>query len=213
MCIKPLSLTPAHTETVLRRRRLSLLLSSPGWCGRESGTQKKGGLCVSFHSQAVLLWSLWICSRATDTLGQPSPTFLVPGTVFRGDNFSIEWRWVGEQFQDNSSALHFLLLRVPAQSCPTVCDPLDCSLSGSSVHGILQARILEWVAISFSRASSWPRVPTHISCISRQILYRWATWEAYIYCALYFFYYYTSSTWGHQALVSRPWGCLPLGEI
>ena len=41
-----------------------------------------------------------------------------------------------------------------AQSCPTLCDPMDCSLPGSSIHGILQARILEWVAISFSRGSS-----------------------------------------------------------
>ena len=40
------------------------------------------------------------------------------------------------------------------QSCPTLCDPVDCSPPGSSVHGILQARILEWVAISFSRGSS-----------------------------------------------------------
>ena len=40
------------------------------------------------------------------------------------------------------------------QSCPTLCDPMDCSLPGSSVHRILQARILEWVAISFSRGSS-----------------------------------------------------------
>ena len=38
-----------------------------------------------------------------------------------------------------------------AQSCPTLCDPVDCSLPGSSLHGIFQARILEWVAISFSR--------------------------------------------------------------
>ena len=43
-----------------------------------------------------------------------------------------------------------------AQSCPTLCDPVDCSLPGSSVHGILQARVLEWVAISFSRGSSQP---------------------------------------------------------
>ena len=41
-----------------------------------------------------------------------------------------------------------------AQSCPTLCDPIDCSLPGSSVHGILQARILEWAAIAFSRGSS-----------------------------------------------------------
>ena len=42
------------------------------------------------------------------------------------------------------------------QSCPTLSDPMDCRPSGSSVHGISQARILEWVAISFSNASSWP---------------------------------------------------------
>ena len=41
-----------------------------------------------------------------------------------------------------------------AQLCPTLCDPMDCSLPGSSLHGILQARVLEWVAISFSRGSS-----------------------------------------------------------
>ena len=50
-----------------------------------------------------------------------------------------------------------------AQSCPTLCDPLDCSLPGSSVHGILQARILEWVTISFSRASSQCRDQTWVS--------------------------------------------------
>ena len=44
-----------------------------------------------------------------------------------------------------------------AQSCPTLCNPTDYSLPGSSVHGMSQARILEWVAISFSRESSWPR--------------------------------------------------------
>ena len=50
-----------------------------------------------------------------------------------------------------------------AQLCPTLWDPVDCSLPGSSVHRILQARILEWVAISFSRGSSQPRDRTHIS--------------------------------------------------
>ena len=53
-----------------------------------------------------------------------------------------------------------------AQSCPAVCDPMDYSFPGSSVHGILQARILEWVAISFSRGSSWPRDRTHIFCLA-----------------------------------------------
>ena len=49
---------------------------------------------------------------------------------------------------------------------------------GSSVHGILQARILEWVAISSSRGYSRPRDQSHASCIGRQNLYHWATWEA-----------------------------------
>ena len=47
--------------------------------------------------------------------------------------------------------------REVAQSCPTLCDPMDCSLQGSSVHGILQARVLDWIAISFPRASSHAR--------------------------------------------------------
>ena len=45
-----------------------------------------------------------------------------------------------------------------------LCDPMNCSLPGSSVHGIIQARVLEWIAISFSRGSSWPRDWTGVSC-------------------------------------------------
>ena len=52
-----------------------------------------------------------------------------------------------------------------AQLCLILADPMDCSPPGSSVHGILQARILEWVAISFSRGSSQPRDPTQVSHI------------------------------------------------
>ena len=60
------------------------------------------------------------------------------------------------------------------QLCPTLCDPVSCSLPDSPVHGIVQAKIPEWVAGPSFRGSSWPRDPTHISCIScidRQILY------------------------------------------
>ena len=58
-----------------------------------------------------------------------------------------------------------------AQSCPTLCDPMDYSLPGFSVHGILQARVLEWVAISFSRGSSRPRDWTQVSCIVGRCFY------------------------------------------
>ena len=57
-------------------------------------------------------------------------------------------------------------------------EPMDCSPPGSSVHGIFQTGILEWVAISFSKGSSWPRDRTHVSCIGRWILYHWITRKA-----------------------------------
>ena len=65
-----------------------------------------------------------------------------------------------------------------AQWCPILCNPMDCSLPGSSVHGIFQARVLEWVAISFSRGSSRPRVWTPVSCIAGGCFTIWATREA-----------------------------------
>ena len=64
------------------------------------------------------------------------------------------------------------------QSCPTLCDPMDCSLLGFSVRGILQARILEWVTISFSRGSSRPRDQTGVSHIGGRCFNLWATREA-----------------------------------
>ena len=61
------------------------------------------------------------------------------------------------------------------QFCPTLCDPMDCSPPVSSVHGILQTRILEWVAISYCRESSWPRAWTWVSCIAGSFFTIWAT--------------------------------------
>ena len=64
------------------------------------------------------------------------------------------------------------------QLCPTLGNPVDCRPPGSSVHGILQARILEWVAISFSRVSSRPRDRTQVSHIIGRRFNLWATREA-----------------------------------
>ena len=69
------------------------------------------------------------------------------------------------------------------QSCLTLCDPMDCSLPGSLVHGIFQARVLEWVAISFSSGSSQPRDWTWVSLPAGRHFYLggsfvWATKEA-----------------------------------
>ena len=62
-----------------------------------------------------------------------------------------------------------------AQSCPTLCDPMDCSPPGSSVHGMLLARILEWVAIPFSRGSFRPRNQTQISYTAGILFTIWVT--------------------------------------
>ena len=81
--------------------------------------------------------------------------------------------------------------------------PMDCSPPGSSVHGISQARIQEWVAVSFSRGSSWPRDQICVSCISRQALYHWATRETlYKDYSLFFFF----SGWGSSTKkIFRNW--------
>ena len=68
-----------------------------------------------------------------------------------------------------------LLKVLVAQSCLALCDPVDCSSPGSSVHGILQERILEWVAIPFSRGSSPPRDRTRVSCIPGRCFNLWAS--------------------------------------
>ena len=100
-------------------------------------------------------WSYWASQRLSCRL-PGCPMLLFPSQVF------FSWCLV-------------------AKSCPTLCDPMGCSPLGSSVHGIPQASILEWVASSFSRGSSQPRDGTHISCIARPILYCWATREAHLY--------------------------------
>ena len=79
-----------------------------------------------------------------------------------------------DEFQNNSvvwketNYIFYVCVCVHAQSLSHVwlCDPMDCSLPDSYIYGISQGRILEWVAISSSRGSSWPRDQTHVSCIS-----------------------------------------------
>ena len=82
----------------------------------------------------------------------------------------------------DSPSTHGGLMCSVDESCLTLCNPTDCSLPGSSIRGIFQARILERVAISYSRGSSWPKDPTCISGVSwtgRWILSHSATWEAH----------------------------------
>ena len=84
-----------------------------------------------------------------------------------------------------------------AKSCLTLCDPMDCSPPSSSVHRILPARILERVAIPFSRGSSWPRHQTWVSCIAGRFFTTSATWEARTMCSVH--------SLSHVCLFATPW--------
>ena len=70
------------------------------------------------------------------------------------------------------------IVKVKSLSHVWLCDPMDCSPPGSSIHGIFKARVLEWIAISFSRGSSWPRDPTRVSCIAGRHFTVWASRES-----------------------------------
>ena len=67
-----------------------------------------------------------------------------------------------------------------AQSCPTRCNPTDCRKPGSSVHGIFQAKVLEWITIPFSRGTSWPRDQTWVYCIAGRFFTIWVTGKTYL---------------------------------
>ena len=95
------------------------------------------------------------------------------------------------------------------QSWPTLCDPMGCSPLVSSVHGILQARILEWAAISFSKGSSRPRDWTRISyitCIGRQVLYHYCHLLTYSYRAYVLFIFVLHSLASRRFFLKAWWG-------
>ena len=91
-----------------------------------------------------------------------------------------------------------------AQSCLTICNRIVCSLPGSSVHGIPQARTLEWVAIPLFRVSFWPRDQTWVSCIAGGFFTIWATREANIYILFGFFFKFFSIIGYYKILNTVP---------
>ena len=104
---------------------------------------------------------------------------------------------------------------VRAQLCLTLCDPMNCILPGSSLHGISQARKLEWVAISSSRGSSRPRDRPQLSCGSfcvRQILYHWATWDTHLTDLLFSHSAMSDSLWPHE-LEHAKFPCPPSSRV
>ena len=93
----------------------------------------------------------------------------------------------------------YLTCVLVAQSCPTLCDPMDCSLPGFSVYGILQARIPEWIAILFSRGTSQPRDPNLVSCIVGRFFTVWATGKS-----IHLYTHTTLHRWQHAFNIGLP---------
>ena len=88
---------------------------------------------------------------------------------------------IGNGFYSCFFLINYMCVCLVAQFCLTLGNPLDCCPSGSSVHGILQTRILEWVAMPSSRASSLPRDRTRVSCTADGFFTIWVTREAQLY--------------------------------
>ena len=121
---------------------------------------------------------VWVNSGSWWWTGKPGVLWYLGSQRVRHD-WATELNWDFSIHKESENMLYLCVGSV-AQSYLILCDPIDCSLSGCSVQGIPQARILEWIAISSFAGSSLPRDWTCVSCIScigKQIHYHWATWE------------------------------------
>ena len=152
------------------------LQPAPGLVGESTGLEPD---CLSLNVDSAMykLWVLNISALALSSL-QWELKWYPPHIIMR-----IKCIHIGKLLGTVSvpSRLSIRTMCVHAQLCLSL-TPWTCQ---ASVHGISQARILEWVAVSYSRGSSWPRDRTYISCTDRFILYHWATWEAHIWISCY----------------------------
>ena len=150
------------------------LVCFPGGCEQRLRRKRRGFSAV----QTVLpgkpgsqLWGLWVSPFSRSLCMVEELTFMPQPEVICSllSTEACAERRVG-------SAISYLNV-LCAQLCLTLCDPMDCSLSGSSVHGILQARILEWAVMPSSRGSSWPRDRP------RSLASRWTSFTGWVLCS------------------------------
>ena len=143
------------------------------------------GVCIPGN-----MWTSLAFSASGAALGSLAVTV---GCVDRGERQQVRKNLVLRSFLTFFGWDLLLLLEplfklcvcVCTQSCPTLCNWMDYSLQGFSVHEISQARILEWLAMPFSRGSSRPRYLMCISCNGRWLVYQWATWEASLHWSIF----------------------------
>ena len=142
------------------------------------------GYLKSVQSKWELRFIVCICTMRTETLinkyCMPRKMLRTPKCIFFNPykSFVCELQLCLRELRWPSQVLTGVRMCMRAQSCPTFCDSTDCSPPGAFVHGIFQARILVWVAISFSRGSSQPRDRTWVSCTAGRFFTDWATREA-----------------------------------
>ena len=144
---------------------------------------------LNSHRTTLNLWSFQSAFLETNPSCEHFPRYVLQETSSVRKSFTLNFN-----SQNWSNCILFAKFKIShvKSMIQLLCNPRDFTPPGSSVLGISQARILEWVAISSSRGSSWPRDWTRVSCIGRQILYCWATKEAY---------------WMVTALLSITWCC------
>ena len=134
------------------------------------------------------------CQRATSS---SFPCMVVHTDLFLNFSFSNSKPW-NLSIMKLKLCWRILLVCIVTQSYLTLCDPMDCSLLDSPVHGVLLARTLEWVVISYFRGSSWPRDQALFSCISS--INRWF---------FFFLNHFTNwegleGSWGHPFCILSP---------
>ena len=142
------------------------------------------------------VWCMLNSNSDHNRNGPAAPASLLSTVYFPVSLWGVDEQMPPEDHSEQKEAA-CLVVRACTLRHSVVSDslqPMDCSPAGSSVHRLLQARILEWVAMPSSGWSSWPRDQTCLSCIpwiGRQILYHWATWEGHLS--------------GHYPSIRRPW--------
>ena len=142
------------------------------------------GFSIDIMEKPIFKWTVWSTQYVFPDLSSAfSPAHWLPlpflkyAQVYPSADFCscyfISPKWRHQIFTGWTGHVYYCCL--VTELCPTLWDPIGCSLPGSSIHGIFQVRILEWAAISFSRGSFQPRQQSWTSCMGRWILYHWTT--------------------------------------
>ena len=182
-------LTAAKSLTAFPLHRLVQVLKSRGHCADTHLLRD-----LTFPALERIFWSLYLLAlgkRRIPTLQRgENNLFTRHSNRFKDQyNFcSLLWLlmrtvimviWENGLFRESAVRKGQILTvkSLVAQLCPTLCNPMDCNLPGSPLHGIFQARVLEWVAIAFSKGSSQPKNQTWVSHIAGRCFTIWATRE------------------------------------